>query len=546
MERIAGQRFVLDVMRQPDEGPWYPHVAEEKTENSYRFFAGRLAGVAPSEQLPAGHAVASPDADSWEFEAEEPDGSWIALKFDRRRDQVSITSDLFLLQRWYYTCQEGAWYLSNSLLYLQRVLKGKLEVEQRAVPYMLQFGYVPFQFTPLKDVFALCSGRVLVMEGRESRLFVRARIPIHRRPHVKEADASAQIGAVLCEAVASELRGTDSIVLPLSGGVDSRFLLGCALEILPREHIRTITYGQPRSLDFAIGTGLAKKLGVACVALPMDRRPIGEILHENFAHSEGKYWTYPDYPVSFFRDALPRNSCVLSGHNANAVFGSYEIAEDNQTAEQGDEAKRLLALVREATFRNSPVKLNSLLQISTPDPLGFEAIVLEIPGADLREKYEYWAYEDHFTNRTNFAVELHRDRAFYLAPFVHCAVMDVAYALPADKRRGEKAYFTALKEAFPELYAYPTKSHFGFPLGRRMNLQILVARAWRKAWSEIDEMLGRPLGVILYHHPRTNYAHPRELSKKIHRSYVVECLESLKSLDVFRPQGLDDLKNRYL
>ncbi len=250
--------------------------------------------------------------------------------------------------------------------------------------------------------------------------------------------------------------------------------------------------------------------------------------------------------MRFFREALPKDSCVLSGLNANAVFGTYEISEGGQTAQRGDDTKRLLGLVRDAIFRNSPVKADFLLQLATPDPLGFEAIVLGIPGADLREKYEYWAYEDHFTNRTNFAVELQRDKAFYLAPFVHRQVMDVAYALPPSARQGEKAYWGALKQRFPELYAYPTGANFGFPFGTPPFPKIFAARAWRKIWDEMDEAVGRPMGRIFYHHPRNKFAHPRELCKDIHRPHILDCLEDLKKLDVFSPTGLDALKNRYL
>jgi hypothetical protein len=549
-ERISGQHFTLSIVRDTEGGPWYPHVAEEKTENFYRFFAGRLAGVAPSDKLPAGHSVSSGRADSWDFEGEEPDGSWIALKFDRRNDVLSIASDLFLLQRWYYTCQEGVWYLSNSLLYLHRVLKGKLEIEQRAVPYMLEFGYVPFHFTPLKNVFGLRAGEVLAIDRRESRQFARARIPIGRRPPLQKADISERIGTALREAVASELRHTDSIVIPLSGGIDSRFLLGLALQILPSECVTAMTWGYPRSLDFSIGASLAKKLGVRHVGLPMDHRPLRDLLSDNFRNSEGMYWTYPDYPVKPFREILPTTSYVLSGYVGDGVFGRCDLTEESlQTRDDNDE-EHLLRWVYRGISEASPVshaEVQALLRAELSDfRAGFEAGVLRLPGADLREKYDRWMYETHWVNRVNFALELHRDRAFYLAPFVHRTVMNVAYALTASDRRGERAYFATLKEAFPELYAYPTKSHFGFSLERGMDVQILATRAWRKAWSEIDEAIGRPFGVILYHHPRTNYAHPRELTKKIHRPYVLECLDSLKNLDVFDPSSLDRIKNRYL
>jgi asparagine synthetase B (glutamine-hydrolysing) len=504
-----------------------------------------LAGVAPSEALPVGHAVRSTNAASWEFEGDEPDGSWIGLKFDRHRDLVSIASDLFLLQRWYYTCFEGSWYFANSLLFLQRVLQGQLEIELRAVPYMLLSGYLPFDITPLKDVYDLRSGRVLVIERGKSHLAVRAKIPIQRRTQTSGEDIPKSIASVLREAVARELQYLDSVIVPLSGGIDSRFLLGYALEILPREQTTTFTYGYPRSLDFTIGTGLAKKLGVKNIALPMDERRIGQILDENFADAEGMYWAYPDYPVGPFRSALPKNSYVLSGHNGGAVFGSYDLQESRLLPRSLGEEEHLLHLVRQTAFISSPTAVSSLVQLGAWDPLGFESAVRAIRGPHLGERYRYWEFDFRYTNRANFAVEVHRDRAFYLAPFVHRRVLDVAYALPSAARQGEKAFFAALKQRFPELYSYPAKKNYGFPLGIPMNPRISATRVWRKVWSQVDEVLGAHTGRMLYHHPRNNYAHPRELYRKKHFADVVRCFDELPNLDVFDRKPLAMLRDRY-
>ena len=543
--RILGNRYVLDVLRSPDEGPWYPHIAENLDSETYQFFAGRLAGVHPSDKLPQGHAICDPKAENWKFASEEPDGSWIGLKFDRRRDVVSIANDLFLLQRWYYTCQDGNWYFTNSLLFLYRVLQGKLDIEQRAVPYMLLWGYLPFQFTPLKDVYDLRPGRVLTIDKGESRLTVRAEIPIHRRKPIPSEDAPQMILSVLRDAVERELQNLDSVLLPLSGGIDSRFLLGIALDILPHEQITTLTFGHPRSFDFTIGTRLSKKLGVTNIALPMDKRPIGEILDQNFRNAEGMYWVYPDYPVEPYANALIGKKYNLSGYIGDVVFGSYDIPESALSSESHKEEEQLLALIRQKACITPPTVISSLLNLETWDVFEFEKSILDSPGSGIREKYHYWIYGNHQIKRTNFSIELHRDKVFYLAPYVHRNLLDIAYALPAAERLHEKAFFAALKEALPELYAFPSKNNYGFPLGMSKNLRIFTARAWRRMRMDFDKYLGTRIGKIIYHHPRNNYAHPRELQKSIHRQDVLECLEELTNLDIFDRGRLAVLRHEY-
>ncbi len=50
-------------------------------------------------------------------------------------------------------------------------------------------------------------------------------------------------------------------MIPLSGGLDSRTLLGLALELLSPSRIRTYTYGVPSSFDYELGNRLAREAG---------------------------------------------------------------------------------------------------------------------------------------------------------------------------------------------------------------------------------------------------------------------------------------------
>ena len=95
-DRIDGQCWALDIERSTNERPWYPQIAEQRSETGYRFLAGRLAGLTDSRELPSSAPFVSAASD-WNFSSGEPDGSWIALKFDWREDTLSIACDLFLL-----------------------------------------------------------------------------------------------------------------------------------------------------------------------------------------------------------------------------------------------------------------------------------------------------------------------------------------------------------------------------------------------------------------------------------------------------------------
>ncbi|MBU0509259.1 hypothetical protein KKH27_10530 [bacterium] len=551
---ITGRKWSLRVVRDETAGPYYPHAAEHLTSEGYRLFAGRLAGVPPSDQLPEQHAVSRPDAADWRMEP-EPDGSWLAFKFDRNTDIVSIASDLFLLQRWYYTQQDGAWYFSNSLLYLCRQLPKRAEMDPRALPFMLMMGFLPHELTPLQGISGLRGNQSLTVTAGQPRITLRRTLPVwtgHRPAEfggpngVIDMDrACTLVLSALREAVARELQHAERVILTLSGGMDSRFLLGCAREVIPNERFSTVTFGHPRSLDFRIGTGLARKLGVPFAALPMDTRPLDVLLSEAFPYREGMYQGYPDYPVAPMRAALPPRTIVLSGYIGDLVFGSYDSDPAAFRTEATDD---LLCRTVLEDRRICFVPIREVLPLLS-DPAGAERHVRtefgRAPGRTLQERYLSWVFEN-FMNRTNFALQVDRDRAFYVAPFVHGGVLTVASALAPALRRNEAALQSALRTGFPDLYSYPLKKCLGFRPDQSARLRRMLLRAWWGALSRLDDHVGTALGKPIFFHPRWNYAHYRDLFHGVHHDFVAGCLDELRNIPYFDGRAMLNLRNRYV
>lgn len=542
---INGQKFGLIVHRRDASGPTYPHVWEQTDPKTYAFFAGRIAGVTNRDGFPTGHAVTRRDAADWKMEP-EPDGSWLAVKFDGVRDIVSFAADFCLLQRWYYTQHGAAWFVANSLRYLKELLGSSLRVNASAVPYMLIRGYLPQDQTPLADVRVLQSCRVLTIENGAGRVDRRLD-PVyyyHESRMIDLPQAAREIHRVLRDAVAAEVAGLDEVCIPLSGGIDSRFLLGCAMELLPKEKITTITFGLPNSLDYKIGSGLAKQLGVRSIHLPFDKRPIAELLRDSFQTVEGAYWCVPTHPILGLREAFQAFPFILSGYIGDLVFGSYDLPPE-QAAKLEQSDQDYLKQIHEIMDTVDLDEALALLAEQAADPLRTDQIYAGYQANSRENAYAMWLWEDHLFNRTNFAVELHRDLTFYGAPFVHQQVITMAYRLPKALRLEQKAYLEALRFAYPELWKYPTKNNYGFSPQNNNVLRSHAARTFRRCMADIDNLLGALTGKIYYYHPRDNYEHPRELLQERHRAEVLAVLKRLSERDTFRSAGMADLIDRY-
>src|SRR6056297_1334362 len=90
--------------------------------------------------------------------------------------------------------------------------------------------------------------------------------------------------------------GNGYCIVPVSGGWDSRILLGLALENFPSNQIKTYSFGTRGQLDFDLGKKLSKKVGVEHVEFDLSKI---ELTFEELKKSVQKSpWTY--VPDAFF------------------------------------------------------------------------------------------------------------------------------------------------------------------------------------------------------------------------------------------------------
>ncbi len=511
---IRGRNRSLAEFRDEEDGLWFPQRLEAETTHAYSLCAGRWHEE-PDLKRPAHF----------------PDGNWLALKFDKQSDELLARSDPFLQCRWYFGQIGEALVLSNSLRCLARHQKNQLSLNWHAAPQVLRFGYLTGAQTPFENIFSLRSGETLCVRDGDATVELAALVPPARVPR----DVSTlDIRDVLASAVRSDIGDSETIVVPISGGMDSRIILRLALDVLPREAIYTVTFGHPTSLDFRIGRQVAHALGVRNTALPMDTRPLAEQVAENFTVGEGMYCVIPEYPVKPLHDALPEHSLILSGYIGDVVFGSFEPEEELTTLHSAREyLHETVGAVPESVVQ----RLFSDVSADVLQAASFHE------GEPFLRQYEQFIYDSHQMNRTNFALFVHRRKVCYATPFVQAHVLQLAYSLPALERRNESAFFAMVREHFPELWKLPLKSSFGYPPEHRQARRTMLIRSWRKLLATLDQTLGARFGKILYRHPRLNYAHPREWLAYPHRDFVIHSLERLSKLPPFETRALRTLRD---
>jgi hypothetical protein len=143
------------------------------------------------------------------------------------------------------------------------------------------------------------------------------------------ANEAAELLDKVYDEIFSVFSGFKYCVIPISGGWDSRILLGAALERLDRGQIKTYTYGVPGQLDYSIGKQIAKRFSVKHYAINLSEIRLNwDELLKSVVISP---WTFvPDAFINHLSLSYVAQAgdIVLSGFMGGSISGVHSISAE--------------------------------------------------------------------------------------------------------------------------------------------------------------------------------------------------------------------------
>lgn len=188
-----------------------------------------------------------------------------------RRDRVlQMVSDRFGANRHYWLHQPGTLHLACEVKVLAVALDD-VQVEATALASMLTFGYHIGDLTLVKGVKSLPNACQLEYRAFDDRLRMDRYwdYPYGEAEPLRGSkdELAASLHGHLTTAVRRQLRRVNKILLPISGGMDSRTLAGLLAQTGFTGEVIAYSYGQPGSNDVRYGRALARRLGYPHVAI---------------------------------------------------------------------------------------------------------------------------------------------------------------------------------------------------------------------------------------------------------------------------------------
>lgn len=244
-------------------------------------------------------------------------------------------------------------------------------------------------------------------------------------------------------------RSKGNIIVPLSGGRDSRFILGMALKLGLRDRLVAVTFGVPNMWDFDLPVALGKKLGIRHEAVDLTGMKIN-LADLKRAHDNGAFWT--DLVWSHINQAWTRfagpHCRAYSGYFGDPCAGSrYFDGHEHLSLEQAEEhfdKANILPWAFGGPFRIKTLRDDYVHQFVAPDRMTYsEQMLMTIK-------------QDGGVRRAIAPNHLPIDK-----PFSDPEWMTFTFGLPRDMRRGCNLYLEYLLDRFPVEFSVGTSNAKG-------------------------------------------------------------------------------------
>jgi len=318
-------------------------------------------------------------------------------------------------------------------------------------------------------------------------------------------------------------------VVPISGGLDSRLILGALLELMPAEKLHTYTFGIPGSYDYDLGCLIAKHAGTKHLALPLDGISYHKSEMLDFARRSQRQAMLFYHPPVRELEQRYANAQIWSGYVGDAVVGSHLHTPPSAS---------LLEAKRVHIKNRSMVRSMRLHRCPDEDLLPF------VGGGDLDPAILTFDEQVLFAEAVRkFTAPLVLFDGFrYLTPLINTPWMDFSFSVPNRFREHEALMISIARKAFPRLFALPTKNSLGLGLGTPAPI-IRTLTLVNKARKLLHQFAPRS---VRYPHILYNDYNEAIRSSPDVRKIVLDALQDLRRRGITPWLDLDAIVKRHM
>lgn len=417
-------------------------------------------------------------------------GRYVIAVYERRTGTLHFVGDRFGANRHYALHRNGALHIACDVKSLA-VFLDRIDVDPAGLASMLAFGYHLGDLTLVKDIKCLPNAVSIEYHAHNGRLSSRRywNYPYGEMeclPENRDELADA-LHSHLLTAVKRRLKDVDHILLPISGGLDSRTLAGLLIQSGYTGNVLACSYGQPGSRDVRYGRAVAHKLGYRHITLPAPHDFVSRFLEIDAWRHDAEWSAELHWAVRFSLGSseleLNPGSQVLSGMFGDMTLGSDRHDYRRQAGETPLPAARLASLYISNNQEYGP--LQHALNLLEPGMAAEAGVVLQEiieknlqPAAQLPPYYALFRteFEQRQRRHTAMVAQCIEEGRRALTPFLDNNVVEFSMRIPYELFHNKKLYKCMIKRHLPALADIPY-ANTGLPLSAAPIRQAVQWRA---------------------------------------------------------------------
>lgn len=401
---------------------------------------------------------------------------------------VELDTPKYRVQRRFYDRVTGRVY--DRLADIPR----KLTPDPDAVRAFLRIGYVPGTATLFEQVDCLPGGCRVSVRPDGWDVLERFQTP-PPRPDEDRVRALETGARLFVDAVQRETARHSEIVVPLSGGMDSRAILAALLEVLPAWKLNTYTHGTRGANDFELGNLVARRVGTRHVTIDLDDVPFSaDALVSAAIWSDAN--TDLVQPAVWHRvsQIFGTAPAQWTGFTGDGLGGSHYRAPRPSSDREAVEA-----------YLNEEAVHYDWVPIAEPWTREAPLVATQTAYDKSLGRHEAVWFDNHVERYTTHHIFM--NALSFVNPFMDDAFASFMLSLPAGWRADKRFFDEMIRRRFPKLFRLPTKGE-GFHQGGLRQLGWRVEQAARKAaWRVAPSRVHHPMmsyldfGAALRHRP---------------------------------------------
>jgi asparagine synthase (glutamine-hydrolysing) len=422
----------------------------------------------------------------------EINGSFTLAIWDNARRKLIIANDRYGLRPLYYT-QVGARLLfASEVKAILQDPKVERTVDDEAVADFLTFQTIMGNKTLLANVKVLPPASILVYQDGQLSLQQYWDFDFREDDRLSEDAYIENLRFLVRQAVERRMRGSQSKGVFLSGGLDSRLLLGA----IDQKHfpVHSFTQGLPGCNDVKFAKEVAE-----CVGSVHHYTPFGPEFLPSFSErgvwlTDGMMSCEDMSRLNILASAREHSEIALDGLGG-AIIGGHYVTKGcfDETLNDEKFVDLIYGGVVRAFSDRSKQRLCTDRYLPRVKGSAYESVKKAVslaPPVSYANRSEYIYLKNRQRRGMFFGPIMTRSQLECRTPLYDNDIVEFSYTIPPEFKLGKRLYFKFLSKSFPDLARIPY-AFYGIPVMPNIPLRFFIRRGFYRVKRELRDRVYR-------------------------------------------------------